>query len=137
MEGNPRTLQDGFEEADSEETLARFMLQLDKALRLLSEKLYSNTRELSWVVPYRSFGLHAEKQQEWLRHNGEIILSYLDPGVLSESNVNPEQLAKLLRVIASNGDGIDSEICQVHGDLNLANVICDDGEQHLVHRLDP
>ena len=128
MEGNPRTLQDSFEDADTEESLARFMLRLDKALRLLSEKLYSNTRELSWVVPYRSFGLHAEKQQQWLRENGEIILSYLDPAVRAESNVNPEQLAKLLRLVASNGDGIDSEICVGHGDLNLANVICDDGD---------
>ena len=128
MEGNPRTLQDSFEAAESEETLARFMLGLEKALRILSEKLYSNTRELSWLVPYRSFGLHAEKQQQWLRQNGEIILSYLDPDIRSESTVNPEQLAKLLRLIASNGDGIDSEICQVHGDLNLANVICDDGD---------
>ena len=128
MEGNPRTLQDSFEDAESEETLARFMLRLDKALRLLSEKLYSNTRELSWVVPYRSFGLHAEKQQEWLRHNGELILSYLDPELRSSLNVNPDQLAKLLRLVASNGDGIESEICDAHGDLNFANVICDDGD---------
>lgn len=128
MEGNPRTLQDSFEAAEDEETLDRFVLRLDKALRLLSEKLYSNTKELSWVVPYRSFGLHAAKQQEWLRQNGELILSYIDPEVRSESNVNPDQLAKLLRLITKNGDGIDSEVCVAHGDLNFANVICDDGD---------
>jgi hypothetical protein len=66
MEGSPRTLQDTFEEADSDETLNRFLARLDKSLTLLADKLYRNTRERTWVVPYRSFGLHAEKQVKWL-----------------------------------------------------------------------
>ena len=126
MEGMPRTLQDSFEEADRDETLNRFLLRLDKSLALLSDKLYRNTRETTWVVPYRAFGLHAEKQAKWLVQNAKLILSYLEGELPPEGRVDPEQLAKLLRLIAANPDGIDSEICLVHGDLNYANVICDE-----------
>ncbi len=38
------------------------------------------------------------------------------------------QIEKLLRLIAANEDGVDSEVCLSHGDLNFANVICDDGD---------
>jgi ADP-ribose pyrophosphatase len=126
MEGSPRTLQDTFEEADSDETLSRFLVRLDKSLALLSEKLYRNTCETTWVVPYRTFGLHAEKQVKWLAQNSALILDYLKDEVPPEGRVDPDQLAKLLRLIAGNPDGVDSEICLVHGDLNYANVICDE-----------
>ena len=128
MEGRPRTLQDAFEEAEDEESLGRFMRQLDKSLVLLSEKLYSNTREESGVVPYRVFGLHAKKQQKWLRQNGELTLSYLETELQNEAKPNPQQLAKLLGVVASNEDSVDSEVCLSHGDLNFANVICDQAD---------
>jgi hypothetical protein len=88
MEGSPRTLQDAFEEADSDETLNRFLVRLDKSLALLAEKLYRNTPP--------------------------------------EGRVDPDQLAKLLRLVAGNPDGVDSEVGLVHGDLNYANVICDE-----------
>ena len=61
MEGSPETLQDTFEAAEGEEAVRRFMLRLDNALSLLSEKLYRNTSEKAWIVPYRVFGLHAEQ----------------------------------------------------------------------------
>ena len=128
MEGSPRTLQSTFEEADSDETLNRFLLRLDKALCLLSEKLYRNTLETTWVVPYRAFGLHAEKHIGRLIQNAEFILSYVKDDLPADGRVDPEQLARLLRLVASNPDGIDSEICLVHGDLNYANVICDEGD---------
>jgi len=128
MEGSPRTLQDTFEEADSDEALSRFLLRLDKSLALLSEKLYRNTRETTWVVPYRAFGLHAEKQVARLIENAGYILSYLEDKLPSDGRVDAEQLAKLLRLISANPDGDDSEMCLVHGDLNLANVICDGGD---------
>jgi ADP-ribose pyrophosphatase len=126
MEGSPRTLQDAFEEADSDETLNRFLVRLDKSLALLAEKLYRNTRETTWVVPYRTFGLHAEKQVKWLVQNSELILGYLEDELPPEGRVDPDQLAKLLRLVAGNPDGVDSEVGLVHGDLNYANVICDE-----------
>jgi hypothetical protein len=128
MEGSPGTLQGEFEDADSEEALGRFLLRLGKALDLLSEKLYRNTRESAWVVPYRNFGLHAEKQIGWLVQNADIILSYLEDELPVEGRVDPRQLGKLLRLIAANPDGIESETCLVHGDLNYANIIGDAGD---------
>ncbi len=128
MQGQPWTLQDSFEAAEDEETFRRFMLRLDKALDLLSQKLYRNTRDCAWVVPYRAFGLHAGQQLEWLRQYVALILAYLGTEAGEDSNVDPEQLVKLLRLIASNDDGLDSEVCLSHGDLNFANIICDEGE---------
>ena len=128
MEGSPRTLQETFEDSDSDESLARFMLRLEKTLTLVSDKLYRNTAEATWVVPYRAFGLHAEKQARWLLQNAEIILSYVEEDLPPDVRVDPRQLAKLLRLVAANPDGIDSEVCLVHGDLNCANIICDEGD---------
>jgi ADP-ribose pyrophosphatase len=126
MEGNPQTLQDTFEEAENDEGLNHFLARLEKSLTLLSDKLYRNTRETTWVVPYRAFGLHAEKQARWLVENAELIGSYLGDDLPSKGRVDPEKLAKLLRLISANPDGIDSEVCVGHGDLNYANVICDE-----------
>jgi ADP-ribose pyrophosphatase len=128
MEGHPRTLQDNFEEAEAEENLTRFLRRLEKALLLLSEKLYANTKDTAWVVPYRTFGLHAEQELKWFLENAGFILSYLDDVTSDRPRVNPEQIQKLLRLVASNEDGIESEICLAHGDLNFANVIGDDGD---------
>jgi ADP-ribose pyrophosphatase len=126
MEGSPSTLQSAFEEADTDEALNRFLVRLDKSLCLLSEKLYQNTSEMTWVVPYRAFGLHAERQVKYLASNAEIILSYLADDLPRDARIDPQQLAKLLRLVARNPDGTDSEVCLVHGDLNFANVICDE-----------
>jgi len=128
MEGRPRTLQDAFEDADSDETVSRFLARLDKSLALLAAKLYRNTLEATWVVPYRAFGLHAECQLQWLVQNGELALSYVKHDLAPEGRVDPEQLARLLRLVAGNPDGVESEVCLVHGDLNYANVICDEAD---------
>jgi ADP-ribose pyrophosphatase len=126
MEGRPETLQDTFEAAEGEEPLARFMSRLEKALSLLSDKLYGNTSELSWVTPYRAFGLHAEQQLVWLRQNADLILEYLAAEKIGEPNIDPEQLVRFVQLIAANPDGLDSEVCLSHGDLNFANIICDE-----------
>jgi ADP-ribose pyrophosphatase len=42
--------------------------------------------------------------------------------------VAPGPLEKLLGVIAANEDALDTETCLGHGDLNLANIICDEGD---------
>jgi hypothetical protein len=67
MKGAPRTLQEDFEEADSEAGVERFRNRLEKALELLAEKLYGNTLEQIPVAPFRAFGLQAERQLVWLR----------------------------------------------------------------------
>jgi ADP-ribose pyrophosphatase len=128
MEGRPETLQDTFEDAEGEDALDRFLLRFDKALALLSDKLYGNTRDVSWVVPYRAFGLHTEQQAIWMRENAALILGYLEEAGSDAPRVQVAQMEKLLRLISTNEDGVDSEVCLSHGDLNLANVICDDGD---------
>ena len=128
MEGRPLTLQESFEQADDESGVDRFTLRLAKALELLSEKLYRNTLERETVVPFRAFGLHAKKQLDWLRKNAETTLGYLEKELADQPQPKPKQLQKLLRIITTNEDGIESERCLSHGDLNFANVICDQGD---------
>jgi len=127
MEGSPETLQETFETAEDDESVSHFMLRLDKALDLLSEKLYRNTSETAWVAPYRAFGLHAEAQLDYFRRNTKFISQYLEDEGFSEADLNTEQLAKVIRLVTANEDGVDSELCLVHGDLNYANIICDEG----------
>ncbi|TNF76601.1 MAG: NUDIX domain-containing protein [Acidobacteria bacterium] len=127
MEGSPETLQDTFEQAEDDDSVAHFMLRLDKALALLSEKLYRNTSEVTWVAPYRAFGLHAEVQLDYFNRNTGLVSQYLEDEGASEADVNAEQLAKVIRLVTANEDGVDSELCLVHGDLNYANIICDEG----------
>ena len=127
MEGSPETLQDTFEAAAGEKTVRRFMLRLDKALSLLSEKLYKNTSEKAWIVPYRVFGLHAEQEVIWLRENAEFALQYVSESRSGAPGGNADQLATLVRLIAANEDGVESTVCLAHGDLNYANIIFDEG----------
>jgi len=128
MEGRPETLQDTFEVAEDDKSANHFLSRFDKALELLANKLYGNTRESSWVVPYRAFALHTEKQVSYLRSNTETILKYLDEAESTADRVNVDQLVQIAKLIAANPDGIESEVCLVHGDLNYQNVICDAGE---------
>ena len=127
MEGSPETLQDTFEAAEGEQVVRRFMLRLDNALSLLSEKLYRNTSEKAWIVPYRVFGLHAEQEVVWLRENAVFVLQYLSQSGAGAPGANADQLTTMVRLIATNEDGVESEICLAHGDLNYANIICDEG----------
>jgi ADP-ribose diphosphatase len=128
MEGRPETLQDSFESAEGEDSTGRFMRRLDKALELVAEKLYRNTRVSSWVVPYRRFDLHTRQQLDWLRENAGHIMEYIARSKIKETPLPPHSLEKMLRLIASNEDGVESETCLAHGDLNLKNVICDEGD---------
>jgi ADP-ribose pyrophosphatase len=128
MEGRPETLQDSFETADGDESTSRFMRRLGKALDLAVEKLYRNTRTSSWVVPYRRFELHTQQQLDWLRENVGYVVEYAEQAKASEMPMPVEGIENMLRLIAANEDGIDSEVCLAHGDLNLKNVICDEGD---------
>jgi ADP-ribose pyrophosphatase len=128
MEGRPETLQDSFESAEDEHSTGQFMRRLDKALDLIAEKLHRNTRVASWVAPYRRFDLHTQQQLDWLRENAGHIMNYIKRSKIKESPLPPESLEKMLRLIALNEEGIESETCLAHGDLNLKNVICDEGD---------
>ena len=126
MEGRPETIQDSFERADGEEAIRRFMGQLDKALELITEKLYQNTRTLTRVAPYRRFHLHTDQQLRWLRENVDHIMSNRDTATGDRPQVDSERIEKILKLIASNEDAIETEVCIAHGDLNLKNIICDE-----------
>jgi ADP-ribose pyrophosphatase len=128
MEGRPATLQDTFEEAEDEGALTLFFTRLEKALDLLGDRLYRNTRETSWVAPFRAFGLHVERQLAWLKDNAEIIVGYVDEAGGVPERVDVEQLVSVASLIVRNEDGLENETCLQHGDLNFANVICDEGD---------
>lgn len=128
MEGSPTSLQDAFEEAESEEGVERFLRRLDKTLALLSARLYQNTRRMDWVSPYRAFHLHVDMQQQWLAENVQAIAGHWKHDTGTPLPADAGMLARLLRTVARNDDGIETEVCLVHGDLNLKNVICDHGD---------
>lgn len=128
MEGRPETLQDSFENAEGDRSIRTFLLRLEKALELLGERIYANTRESSWVAPYRSFGLHAEKQFRWFRGNSEVIQGYCVADGIEAGPLEIDQLEMILRLITANEDGVESESCLSHGDLNFANILGDEGD---------
>jgi ADP-ribose pyrophosphatase len=125
MEGRPETLQDVFESAVDDVTQARFMHRLDKALSLLVDRLHGNTRGRSWVVPYRAFWLHTKQQVAWFEENAGLALNYAAELGHPPVDLDVAHLAQALREVAGNEDGVAADTCVVHGDLNLANVICD------------
>ena len=125
MEGHPETLQDHFEEADSEDSLRSFLGRLDKSIEQLSTRLYRNTRSTSSVVPYRDFLLHTKDQLTWLEENAGRILGYWGEEAHPDLAIDPAEIRTMLSLVATNEDGIESEICLAHGDLNMANIICD------------
>jgi len=128
MEGVPTCLQDSFEAAESEEEVERFLRRLDKTLELLSTRLYGNTRRTDWVSPYRAFHLHIDMQLQWLEENLDAIEGHWQGDTGQALPIDRSMLPTLLRMITRNDDGIESEACLVHGDLNLKNIICDDGD---------
>lgn len=128
MEGAPISLQEAFENADSDDAVAHFLRRLDKALDLLSTRLYRNTRCAEWVSPYRALHLHADVQRQWLAENLDAIRQHWTADTDAPLAVDGVHLAKLLRVLARNDDGVESEVCLAHGDLNFKNIICDRGD---------
>ena len=125
MQGEPQTLQDQFEQAEDEQSVSKFLKLLSKVIAELSNKLYRNTSFLSTVVPYREFVLHTRDQIDWLGENATIILEYAEATNIKGLNLDPSELQGILRVIATNEDGMQSQICLAHGDLNYKNIICD------------
>jgi ADP-ribose pyrophosphatase len=128
MEGNPETLQDSFELAQSEDEVGRFMGRLDKALELSTVKLYRNTHTRARVAPYRDFHLHTDQQLQWLRENVANIVGYCKPGVRNGLLKDYEIIGNILKLIAANEDSLESDVCLAHGDLNLKNIICDESD---------
>jgi ADP-ribose pyrophosphatase len=125
MEGHPETLQDHFEAVDTEDSLSRFLGRLQKSIEQLSSRLYRNTRSRSSVVPYRDFLLHTKEQLTWLEENAGIILGYWEEGDRPALAIDPAETRTMVGLVATNEDGLESEICLAHGDLNMANIICD------------
>jgi len=128
MEGAPVSLQDSFEAAETEEGLERYLRRLDKALELIGGRIYRNTRRTDWISPYRAFNLHGALQRQWLAENVAAIERYWSSDVGEPLPVDGPMLASLLRLLAANEDGVESDVCLVHGDLNLKNIICDEGD---------
>ena len=128
MDGSPETLQDTFEKIDNDAKLNRFLIRLEKSLNLVSEKLYQNTVNRIWIVPYRLFWLHTQEQANWLEENGTIALSYLSNEGAKKQKIDIKKLKKVFRLISGNENGVVGPECLVHGDLNLANIICDKGD---------
>jgi ADP-ribose pyrophosphatase len=127
-DGTPETLQDTFERAVDEEITKHFFRRLEKTLGLLVDKLERNTLETDWVVPYRDFGLHTEMQQRWLLQNAGLIHRYLAEARVEGESLDPDQLVTMFTLITANQNGLQSEVCLSHGDLNYANVICDQAD---------
>ena len=125
MEGKPETLQDIFENADSDELTNIFVARLQHALQVLAERLYENTARDEWIEPYRTFALNSEDQIRWLGENATNILSYAKEAGLEGFYTDPEVMQQMLRVITSSENGVRSKVCLSHGDLNYQNIICD------------
>lgn len=125
MDGNPDTLQDTFERADIENSAALFNNRLAKALTLIGKRLYANTRKLERVSPYHQFGLNSSRQVKYLQQNIEVIASYIDEAPSLQVNIDFANIPQIFKMITSNDDGIESDTCIAHGDLNFQNIICD------------
>jgi ADP-ribose pyrophosphatase len=127
MEGRPETLQGSFERAEDEESYRQFMDRFEKTLGLLAEKLYQNTSRSAWITPYRVFGLHVEEQQHYLAENLKHILAYCcELSLPAEAMISADGIESMFRLVTANEDGIEADVCQVHGDLNYQNIICDE-----------
>jgi ADP-ribose diphosphatase len=121
MEGRPTTLQDHFEAATDDNKLDEFLSFLTRSLSLLSKNMYKNTLRKKHLAPYRLFGLHIDKQAKYLAGNLQSISNQS----IGQTSIDTEMVQKMFDLVRKNDDGYASEMCLSHGDLNLANVICD------------
>lgn len=125
IEGLPKTLQACFEGGIDAIATRHFMQLLNKALGLLSEKLYHNTRVAAWITPYRELRLHTEETLDWLCENLGYIRAYAEESHFQHFPIDVEQTLADLQLIIANTAGWPGELCQVHGDLNYKNILYD------------
>jgi ADP-ribose pyrophosphatase len=91
---------------------------------MLVTKVYNNTLINKQFVPFRHFLLHISDQERWLKGNLESILNQQ----IGDDTINTNMVEKMFHLVRKNDDGIQGEMCLSHGDLNFANIICDDRE---------
>lgn len=128
MEGQPETLQDVFEKADVENAFERFSRLLKKTLNIISERLYRNTLRSERIIPYHQFDINTDEQIRYLKQNAALIESYINEAQDILVPIDYETLPRILQLIASNDDGVQSEVCIAHGDINYQNIICDQAD---------
>ncbi|MEL7122062.1 MAG: hypothetical protein AAFO07_21625, partial [Bacteroidota bacterium] len=121
MEGKPMTLQEHLVQADDDSTLQAFILMLNRALKLMSKRLYLNTKRIRRLAPYRHFKLYLDQHTKWLEENLNNVLRYPNEHIF----ISSEAIVSMFNMIRKNNDAIYSEMCIAHGDLNLANIITD------------
>lgn len=121
MEGLPSTLQDLFENADSDARIQHFIDLFRRSLALLKKHVYVNTLRQRHISPYRHFLLHVDKQAEWLKEN----LDSIERQSIGDSTISMEMLRHMFDIVRKNDDALPNEVCLSHGDLNLANIMCD------------
>lgn len=128
MHGSPQTLQDNFENAESDPALTTFLATMENALCILKAKLYDNTKKIRRFNPYKAFLLHSRQQYDWLVTNS----TYISPGEPSTDTHHLNILDQFpefhqsFREIVSNTETVTGAIALSHGDLNLANIIFDE-----------
>ncbi len=143
--GKPTTFQSKFEEV----SLSRFqgpatqhvdvaisvgktdlVNKLSGVLKVLNQKLYDNTRRQQTLNPVSRLKLDDPRQASWLRANIEQVVeggSEGDTVTLCEGVEIPNPVAGFEKITSSKEE-ITCDTCAVHGDLNLANVIFDGGD---------
>jgi len=125
MDGQPETLQDAFVNADVESSFDHFIQRFDRSIQIITQRLYENTKRSEWVMPYHQFELNTSRQLRYFKMNAAVINTYLSDDKDIAIQIDGENLGAILTMIASNDDGIESETCISHGDLNYQNIICD------------
>jgi ADP-ribose pyrophosphatase len=125
MDGQPETLQDAFVAADVETSFDHFIRRFDRSIQIITQRLYGNTKKNEWVMPYHQFELNTSSQLRYLKMNAAVINTYLSEDKELAIQIDGENLGAILTMVASNDDGVVSETCISHGDLNYQNIICD------------
>jgi ADP-ribose pyrophosphatase len=121
MEGAPSTLQDHFGKVEDDYGLNNFLKIFDRSISMLSERAYHNTLIKKRVAPFRHFMLHISQQSTWLAEN----IANLQRHETDQVDIFPEMIVKMFDLIRKNDDGLQTEVCVGHGDLNFANIIVD------------
>jgi hypothetical protein len=124
MEGRPETLQDYYESANDDAGLKKFLGLFRRTLELLVDKVYKNTMSTQQYAPYRHYLMHVERQSVWLDGNLQSIAGQ----DIGEKSIDMDLVKRMFDHLRKNDDSVFSKMCLAHGDLNMANVICDERE---------